>query len=139
MEIITTMSGYRLTSPFPKPQAGDVHCLVQLKDGVLTRHINGAISEVAESTNSDRAWAVRLADRSPEAEFSTIGSVRGYPCDTMSITCTEDHLDAAEDLLDRYLLVKELAELRLNRSKLRQSQTSVKLYSNRIDNRKVDK
>ncbi|AUR97860.1 coil containing protein [Vibrio phage 1.244.A._10N.261.54.C3] len=136
MEIITKMSGYRLSSPFPKPQVGEVHCVVQLKDGELILHTNKPIVEVAESTNSNRVWSVSVGvEGQHQVEFLTIGTVSGY-VGNMSITCTESRIKAAENLLDNYALVQELSTLRMNRSKLRQSQTSVKLLSSRIESRK---
>ncbi|CAL9972876.1 hypothetical protein VPHD528_0172 [Vibrio phage D528] len=132
--IKSQLSGIRLNKSFIKPMIGDTHCFVTFNKGEFQVCENGAISSVVESTNSLREWAVELGDVP-----ASVGCVREYSDNMMSITCTLENVELAKSIIDEYMLVIELDKLRTTRSKLRQHQASVKLLSGRIESRKENK
>lgn len=132
--IKSAIAGLRLNQSFIKPVIGDIHCLVKINKGEFQVTENGAIHSVVESTNSERQWIVELDSLS-----ASVGSVREYSDNMISITCTLENVELSKSILDDYMLAVELDKLRTTRSKLRQHQASVKLLSGRIESRKENK
>ncbi|CAL9993976.1 hypothetical protein VPHK397_0168 [Vibrio phage K397] len=132
--IKSSIAGLRLNASFIKPMLGDTHCFITINKGEFQVSENGTITSVVESTNSLREWAVELG-----GVPATIGCVREYSDNMISITCTLENVELAKSILDEYMLAVELDKLRTTRSKLRQHQASVKLLSGRIESRKENK